>query len=141
MADLQVTPERSRLMSKVGGKNTAPEIIVRKVVHSLSYRFRLYRGDLPGSPDLVFPKLRRVIFVHGCFWHRHRHCSKSTTPKTRSGFWRKKFSSNMARDKRNIRALKLLGWKVEVVWECETKDVATLKRRLLKFLGPSKNRK
>src|SRR5205823_1680499 len=91
-----VTPERSRLMSKVRGKDTKPELIVRRLVHSLAYRFRVHESKLPGTPDLVFPKRRKVLFVHGCFWHRHRGCAKTTLPKTWQKFWQQKFAANKA---------------------------------------------
>jgi DNA mismatch endonuclease (patch repair protein) len=134
--DPSVTPERSSLMSRVHSKHTKPEMIVRRVTHALAYRFRLHRSDLPGSPDLVFPRLRKVIFVHGCFWHRHEGCPKTTVPKTRVNFWRKKFAANRVRDRRNVQALRALGWKAEVIWECDTRDLAALRRKIRRFLGP-----
>jgi DNA mismatch endonuclease (patch repair protein) len=136
-AEPQVAPERSVLMSKVRGKNTKPELVVRGLLHSLAYRFRLHQSKLPGTPDLVFPKRRKVIFVHGCFWHRHTGCPKTTSPKTRRKFWREKFATNKARDRRNIRALKALGWQAGVVWECETRDLTKLSRKIKLFLGPA----
>jgi DNA mismatch endonuclease (patch repair protein) len=114
-----VTVQRSALMSKVRSKNSRPEIRVRRATHALGFRFRLHRRDLPGTPDLVFPKLRSIIFVHGCFWHRHRNCVRCTNPKTRTPFWETKFTQNVARDRRNISALRKMGWRVLVVWECE----------------------
>ncbi len=113
---------RSALMRRVGGKNTTPERAVRRAAHSLGYRFRVHRRDLPGTPDLTFPRLRKVIFVHGCFWHRHEGCVRTTTPKTRAGYWCEKFEHNIERDRRNIATLSALGWDVLVVWECETFD-------------------
>ena len=110
-------------MSSIGSKNTAPEIIVRKICHRLGYRFRLHRKDLPGTPDLVFPRLHKVVLVHGCFWHRHKGCYKATIPQTRQQFWEEKFLTNIRRDNENIDALQALGWKVKVVWECETKGI------------------
>ena len=127
----RLTPERrSWLMSRVGGKNTTPEIVVRKIAHSLGLRFRLHRRDLPGTPDLVFPKWRTAIFVHGCFWHRHSGCAKASTPKTRTKYWRDKFKSNVGRDKRNTDLLRKHGWSVVTVWECETKDVESVRATL-----------
>lgn len=129
-----VDPRRSKLMARVRQRNTAPEIIVRRTAHMLGYRFRLHRRDLPGSPDVVFPSRRKVIFVHGCFWHRHPGCKKATTPKTRREFWKEKFRQNKKRDARNIHSLSTLGWKVLVVWECETRDTKKLARTLRTFL-------
>lgn len=114
-------------MSRVRGKNTSPEIRVRKAAHALGFRFRLYRKDLPGKPDLVFPKYRVALFVHGCFWHRHPGCSKASMPKSRTDYWADKFATNVARDRRNAESLRAAGWRVEIVWECETKDAEALK--------------
>lgn len=122
-------------MRAVRRANTTPEILVRKAAHSLGLRFRLHRRDLPGTPDLVFPKLRTVVFVHGCFWHRHAKCARATTPKTRAAFWLDKFDANVARDKRTTAKLRALGWRVIVIWECETGDTARLQRKLRKQLG------
>jgi len=127
--------ERSALMRRVRGTDTTPERVVRRAAHSLGYRFRLHRRDLPGTPDLAFPRRRKVIFVHGCFWHRHPGCSRTTTPATRADYWREKFEQNVARDRRNIAALQALGWEVLVVWECETFDRTSLLERLSRFLG------
>ena len=115
-------------------KNSTPELAVRKAAHALGYRFRLHRKDLPGSPDIVFPRFRKVILVHGCFWHRHGGCSRATTPRTRHEFWAAKFESNIARDRRNFRDLKALGWDCKVIWECETKDQRRLEALLVAFL-------
>lgn len=117
-------------MKAVRQYDTAPEMVVRRLVHSLGFRFRLHRKDLPGSPDLVFPRLRKVIFVHGCFWHRHRGCARTTTPVTRRDFWLEKFAGNIRRDTRCVRRLRKLGWSVAVVWECETLHPSALKGRL-----------
>ena len=117
--DYKVSEARSRNMSAIKSKNTRPEIIVRKFLHSKGYRFRLHRKDLPGSPDIVLPKYKTVIFVHGCFWHRHEGCKYKTTPKTRKEFWENKFNENIKRDKNNFKELKKLNWKVLVIWECE----------------------
>ena len=115
----KVTEQRSKNMSAIKSKNTKPEIAVRKILHSMGYRFRLHRKDLPGSPDIVLPKYKIVIFVHGCFWHRHENCKYASTPKTRKEFWENKFNKNIKRDKKNFKELKKLNWKVLVIWECE----------------------
>ena len=125
-----VDPTRSRIMAAVRQKNTTPETIVRQVLHRLGLRFRLHRKGLPGTPDIVLARHRTVIFVHGCFWHRHQDCRKASTPKTRVDFWQEKFDRNVERDARNEQALLDAGWRVLVVWECETKDVARLTGRL-----------
>lgn len=119
---MTVDPTRSRIMKAVGQKHTAPEMRVRKTLHSLGYRFRVQRKDLPGRPDVVLPRHKIAIFVHGCFWHRHENCPKATTPKTRAEFWAQKFRDNVDRDRRQMAALLQAGWRVLVVWECETKS-------------------
>jgi DNA mismatch endonuclease (patch repair protein) len=133
-----VTPEvRSKMMSGIRGKDTKPELAVRRLVHSLGYRFRLHRRELPGSPDLVLPRLRKVIFVHGCFWHRHLDCRFAYTPKANAEFWLKKLTSNVSRDAAVRSALIAQGWDVMVVWECEVGDSHVLAWRLRAFLaGP-----
>ena len=118
----KVSEQRSRNMSAIKSKNTKPEIKVRKILHSMGYRFRLHRKDLPGSPDIVLPKYKTVIFVHGCFWHRHENCKYASTPKTRQEFWEAKFRENLNRDKLNQENLSSKGWKISIVWECEIKD-------------------
>ena len=105
-------------MARVRSRNTAPEMRVRKVAHAAGLRFRLHRRDLPGSPDLVLPKYKIAVFVHGCFWHRHPNCSRATTPANRAEFWNQKFSKNIARDQAAITALTNLGWRPVVIWEC-----------------------
>lgn len=126
-----ISPERrSWLMSRVKGKDTTPELRVRQLAHAMGLRFRLHRKDLPGRPDLVFPKYRVALFVHGCFWHRHPNCPKASSPKTRPEFWQSKFERNVERDQRNIEEITALGWNALVLWECETKDPANLSRRL-----------
>ena len=126
---------RSALMSRIHGKDTKPELVVRRLVHGLGYRFRLHRRELPGSPDLVFLSRRKVIFVHGCFWHRHPGCKKASTPSTRRSFWETKFDQNVERDIRKEVQLMELGWEVLLIWECETRDVVQLTATLRKFLG------
>ena len=126
--------ERSAVMRAVKSTNTSPERRVRSFVHRLGFRFRLHRRDLPGTPDLVFPGRGKVIFVHGCFWHRHEGCSRATTPATNAEFWLAKLARNVARDAAQMKALKKLGWKVLVVWECQIRDEAKLASRLRRFL-------
>jgi len=111
--------QRSRIMRKVKSKDTSPERIIRSLLHKMGYRFRLHRKDLPGNPDIVLPKFQSVIFVHGCFWHRHRGCAKTRTPKSNVNFWRRKFAVNIKRDRRNYKLLKNKGWRVMIIWECE----------------------
>lgn len=130
-----VTPEkRSRMMAAIKGKNTKPEMAVRKLVHRLGFRFRLHRRDLPGSPDLVLSRFHKVIFVHGCFWHRHPECKYAYTPKSRAEFWIPKFEANVLRDAAAQEALIAAGWNVLVVWECETADLASLAKKIQSFL-------
>ena len=127
--------KRSKLMSRIRSKDTEPEMIVRKTVHALGYRYRLHRRDLPGTPDLVFSGSRKVVFVHGCFWHRHKGCQNATEPKTRPDFWKKKFRRNVERDKEAIAKLEAMGWQVLIIWECETSDPAFLEFKLQHFLN------
>ena len=118
------TPEqRHRNMSAVKGKDTKPELLVRKLLHALGYRFRIQRKGLPGRPDIVLPRYKTAIFVNGCFWHRHEGCKYASTPSTNSEFWEKKFTANVERDARNYAALKEQGWNVIVIWECEIKEI------------------
>lgn len=136
-----LTPEqRSLNMSKIRSKNTTPEITVRSLLHSLGLRFRLHRKDLAGRPDVVLPKYRIALFVHGCFWHRHQGCRQATTPKTRTEFWLHKFEQNVLRDKAVRSQLEDQGWRVVIVWECEARDLHALKSRLQSsILGNSPN--
>jgi DNA mismatch endonuclease, patch repair protein len=126
---------RSRVMSRIRSKDTKPELVVRCLAHRSGYRFRLHRRDLPGAPDLVFPKWRKVIFVHGCFWHMHPRCAMSRMPSSRREYWVPKLVHNRARDLKNIRRLRRAGWKVDVVWECETRQPGRVERKLRSFLG------
>lgn len=129
------TPEaRSRLMASIRGKNTKPEMVVRRLLHAMGYRFRLHRRDLPGTPDIVFPGRRAVVFVHGCFWHRHAGCRLAAVPATRRDFWEAKIAANKARDRRAVAQLRRDGWRVAVVWECQTRKPAGLDGRLRRFL-------
>ena len=127
----QVSEQRSRNMSAIKSKNTKPEIKVRKVLHSMGYRFRLHSKDLPGSPDIVLPKYKTVIFVHGCFWHRHENCKYASTPKTRKEFWNKKFKTNIKRDLEIQDKIKNLDWRSVVIWECETKNIENLRDKII----------
>ena len=124
-------------MSRIRSRNTKPELRVRKLAHRLGLRFRLHRSDLPGTPDLVFPKYNTALFVHGCFWHRHAGCSYSTTPTTRAQYWADKFKKNVERDKKVQRALRAKGWKVEVIWECQTRSSTEATNRLKAMFGLS----
>ena len=134
MTDIFDPEKRSQIMSRIRGRDTKPELIVRRVAHGLGFRFRLHRKDLPGRPDIVFPRHQAVIVVHGCFWHRHPGCKRASSPKTREGYWQNKFEDNVVRDKRNETALRDLGWKVMVIWECETKDHEAVAARIESFL-------
>ena len=130
----KVSEQRSRNMSAIKSKNTKPEIKVRKILHSMGYRFRLHRKDLPGSPDIVLPKYKTIIFVHGCFWHRHENCKYASNPKTRKEFWESKFKANVKRDKEIQEKIKNIGWLSVVIWECETKKVDNLREKLIDFI-------
>jgi len=132
--DTLTVAERSERMSRVRGADSAAELMVRRLAHRLGYRFRKHRSDLPGRPDLAFPGRRKVIFVHGCFWHRHDCASGRRLPKTRLDFWIPKLNRNNERDKENINRLEADGWKVLIVWECETRDEEVLAERLRSFL-------
>jgi len=133
-----VTAERSRIMAAVKSKDTSPELVVRRIVHGLGFRYRLHVAGLPGAPDLVFPRLRKIVIVNGCFWHMHA-CGACRIPASRRGYWVAKLNRNAARDKRTRRALRRLGWSVLVVWECQTKPRISepLQSRLAKFLAPA----
>jgi DNA mismatch endonuclease (patch repair protein) len=131
-----VTPSvRTKIMAAVPQRNTTPERLVRRELHAMGLRFRLHRKTLPGSPDIVLPKFKTAIFVHGCFWHRHHGCSRTTTPRTRAEFWASKFERNLCRDRENVERLQKMGWRVVVVWECETRDPAALRRRLTRLFS------
>jgi len=134
MVDVHTKEQRSFNMSRIRNKNTRPEMIVRSLVHQMGYRYALHRKDLLGKPDLVLTRHRKIIFVHGCFWHMHKCRYGSVTPATNTKFWRTKREGNVARDKRNLRKLRKDGWKVLVIWECETRNSAKLISKLRKFL-------
>jgi DNA mismatch endonuclease (patch repair protein) len=121
-------------MARVRSKNSRPELAVRKIVFALGYRYRLHARDLPGCPDLVFRPKRKVIFVHGCFWHRHSNCPLARMPKSRIDFWTTKLEGNRNRDERNKRSLAREGWKVLTIWECQLRDAARVAKRIRRFL-------
>lgn len=124
---------RSENMRRITGKNTSPELAVRRILFGLGYRYRLHRSDLPGKPDIVFAGRHKLIFVHGCFWHAHS-CNIGHTPKTNNGYWTPKLKRNQERDARHLETLQAAGWKVLTIWECELKDTDSLKRNLLDFM-------
>lgn len=130
-----ITPEqRSEVMRRVRGKDTGPEMAVRRLVHAMGYRYRLHRRDLAGVPDLTFPSRRKAIFVHGCFWHRHPNCALARIPKSRTDFWLPKLQGNRERDLRNQNTLQLEGWAILVIWECELRDLEAVSSRIRRFL-------
>jgi DNA mismatch endonuclease (patch repair protein) len=128
MTDFLTPAQRSERMGRIRGKNTAPELALRSALHRKGFRFRLHRKDLPGKPDLVFPRYKSVVLVHGCFWHRHRGCNIATTPKTNTDFWTAKFDRNVQRDRKNASQLEQGGWRVFVVWECELASAAKVQK-------------
>jgi DNA mismatch endonuclease (patch repair protein) len=134
MADTRTREQRSRIMASVGQRNTGPEWIVRRLLHGEGFRYRLHSKKLPGKPDIVFPARRKVIFVHGCFWHGH-DCTKGRAPKSRLDYWAPKLDANRRRDELVVRKLSELGWQTLIVWQCETKEPATLLEKLWVFLG------
>lgn len=140
MADRLSPERRSANMARIRSKNTKPELAVRRAAHALGFRFRLHREDLPGKPDLVFPGRRAIIFVHGCFWHRHAGCQDCSAPKSRREYWEPKFAATVARDAGSRTALESTGWRVLTIWDCETVDAVALKRRLWDFLGSTQPR-
>ena len=133
--DTLTREKRSWNMSHIKGKNTKPELAVRSILHRHGYRFRLHRKDLPGNPDIVLPKHKTVIFVHGCYWHRHGGCRFAYTPKSRVEFWTKKFKENVKRDRKNLAALEGLGWKISVIWECELRNIYFLKEKIINLFS------
>ena len=134
MTDVFPESKRSWIMSRVRGKDTSPELIVRSLIHRLGYRFRLHRKDLPGNPDIVFPSRKKAIFVHGCFWHGHECHRGSRVPKTNNVYWKEKIERNVRRDEARQRELELLGWRTLIIWECQIKDVNTLHPVIVSFL-------
>lgn len=132
-APTTVDARRSANMRAIRSTGMRPEMVVRRLAHSMGFRYRLHRTDLPGRPDLVFPSRRKIIFVHGCFWHSH-HCNRAHAPRSNAEYWREKLARNRRRDARHIRALAALGWSSLIVWECETSEAAKLRPRLATFL-------
>lgn len=131
--DTRTEEQRRRIMQSVKSKDTGPELIVRRLLHAMGHRFRLHRKDLPGRPDIVLPKYRKAIFVHGCFWHWHG-CPKGQLPKSRLDYWRPKLEANVERDRIKREQLESLGWATMVVWQCETGDTDTLEVKLQEFV-------
>lgn len=134
MADKFSRQKRSQIMSRIKGTDTKPEKRVRSCLHRMGYRFRLHAGNLPGKPDIVLPRHKKVIFVHGCFWHGHKECKRSALPKINHDFWQQKIDGNILRDQRVIAELKSLGWCVLIVWECQAKNPDNLKTILHDFM-------
>jgi len=130
---------RSRNMASVRGKDTGPELVVRKLLHAAGYRFRLHSANLPGRPDIVFPLRKKVVFVHGCFWHSHPNCPRAKRPAANSEFWEQKISRNVERDAAATSKLQSSGWQVLIVWECEIRQKMELHRVLSDFLGPTRS--
>ena len=137
MADTRTPEKRSEIMSKIAGKDTAPELRVRRLLHALGFRFRLHRKDLPGKPDVVLPRYRKVILIHGCFWHGHPGCPRAALPTTNEQFWQTKIGKNVARDVLVREQLHEQGWDVLALWQCELKDIEALTGRLQAFLAGS----
>ena len=135
MADVFTKVKRSEVMSRIRGQNTKPEIAVRSLLHGLGYRFRLHVATLPGRPDIVLPRYRTAILVHGCFWHRHARCRFCYMPKSRVKFWQEKFAGNIQRDRKVRLALKQLGWRAVIVWECQIRNLPALQARLVSLLS------
>ena len=133
MADFLTPEERSERMARIKSAHTRPEVALRKTLHNLGLRYRLNSATLPGKPDLVLPRYKAVVFVHGCFWHRHQNCNIATTPKSNTSFWVDKFSKNVARDERVTSLLRSLGWRVFVVWECEVSSLKKAKATGIKL--------
>lgn len=138
MVDTLTTEERSKRMSLIRNKDTKPEMVVRRLIHGMGYRYRLHNARLPGKPDLVFPSRRKVIFVHGCFWHRHEGCHLARLPKSNLDFWLPKLEENRRRDEKHIRELLESGWDCMTIWECELRNIDLLANRIRAFLQQSK---
>ena len=135
MSDVFSRKKRSWIMARISGSNTKPEIVVRKILYGLGFRYRLNVRKLPGTPDIVLSKHSKVVFVHGCFWHGHKGCKRSTRPTTNVAFWNRKIDKNIDRDKKVLKELRRLGWKPLVIWECQTKKPEALGKRLIRFLN------
>ena len=136
-----IDPKRSAMMARIGPRDTQPELAVRRSLHKFGYRFRLHGRDLPGRPDIILPRHKTVVFVHGCFWHRHAGCKFAYSPKSRIEFWAKKFEGNVARDERVRRELEGNGWRVLTIWECETHGVEVLDGHLRRLLRAQRQRR
>ncbi|MBI2806053.1 MAG: DNA mismatch endonuclease Vsr [Planctomycetes bacterium] len=136
--DTLTKERRSEVMGLIRNKDTVPELVIRRLLHGMGYRFRLHGGALPGRPDIVLRRWKAVIFVHGCFWHRHKGCPKTRTPKSRIAFWEAKFDTNMKRDREAGRKLRRLGWRVLVIWECQLQKLDWLRSRIETFLEEEK---
>ena len=140
MTDTFSSKKRSEIMRTVRSVDTMPELVVRRMIHSLGFRYRLHNKKLPGTPDLVFSCRKKIIFIHGCFWHRHRCKAGRSFPSSRTKYWKKKFENNQCRDSQNRRKLKKMGWDILIVWECQTKkkNINDLKNKVINFLDDSK---
>jgi DNA mismatch endonuclease (patch repair protein) len=138
--DIVTRKRRSEIMARIRGKDTQPELAVRRLLHGLGYRYRLHVREIPGRPDLVFTSRRKAVFVHGCFWHSHEGCARAFKPKSRKAFWEAKLAGNRLRDARQMESLRSRGWQGLVVWECELND-ARLAKRLTRFLGRSPSKR
>jgi DNA mismatch endonuclease (patch repair protein) len=141
LLDRITTEQRSALMARIRSKDTKPELVVRSLVHRLGYRFRLHRKDLPGRPDIILPRHKKIILVQGCFWHGHIGCNIASKPKSNQAYWVSKLEGNRARDQRNLCALKELGWEVFELWECEIADEKSVVKKISKFLRSNRKRK
>jgi len=139
MIDTRTKEQRSRIMKSVGTRDTGPELTVRRLLHRIGYRYRLHRKDLPGRPDIVFPSRKRIIFIHGCFWHGHE-CSKGKLPKSRLDYWTAKIKANQDRDAKVVARLREAGWQTLTLWQCELTGLGQLERKLRQFLGDPVNR-
>ncbi len=135
MADVFSQRKRNEIMSRVRGKNTKPERVVRSILHRMGYRFRLNVADLPGKPDIVLPRHKKVVLVNGCFWHGHKNCRKAQIPATNTAFWSKKIQGNIERDRRVRRLLRKEGWQVLTLWECQSRNIAKLTSRIERFMS------
>lgn len=134
MSDVFSRKKRSWIMARISGSNTKPELVVRKILYDLGFRYRLNVRKLPGTPDIVISKYNKVVFVHGCFWHGHKGCKRSKRPTTNIAFWNRKIDENIDRDKKSLKELRRLGWKPLVIWECQTKKPESLEKRLIRFI-------
>ena len=137
MPDQFSAEERSRIMSRVKSKGTHPEMLMRRALHRLGYRYRLHRPDLPGRPDLALASRRKALFINGCFWHLHSGCGRARIPQSNRDYWTEKLERNRLRDSENVDALQVLGWDVMTVWECELRDLEAVVDRVASFLGPA----